>query len=583
MRMVSDELERRALVLAPAGRDAGVAVGLMTEAGLKSEACTDIASLALSIRHGCGVVVITEEALRTTDLRPLVATIADQSAWSDLPFVLLASQNQGDRILAAMRYTGLLGNVTFLERPFHPTTLLSLIQSALRTRERQYQARAHLEERIRREAALRETQAELLQHRAELESLVSARTAALERANTRLREEIIERNRAENALRQSQKMEAVGQLTGGIAHDFNNLLSAIMGGLELILRRSKDEHVKRLGTAAIEATRRGAKLTAQLLAFSRTQQLTLVPVDLNKLLTGMQDLLIRSIGPLVELRCIPAREPIWAVADTNQLELALLNLAINARDAMPTGGRLTVSIQATQVGGRKLASIAVADTGTGMSPDVLDRAFEPFFTTKGVGKGTGLGLAQVYGIANQSGGSATIESEPGQGTTVRLMLPQLEQAVSRTDELMTADRSTSVPRGRSSDVVLVVDDDSMVRGSLVEMLRSLGYRVLEAPHGRAGLDLLREQPYPHVMIVDYVMPGMSGAEVALAARNDYPALPILFSTGYADTEALQGELADLPILRKPFRLAELASSVANALHIARRADPLAEVGKASVR
>ena len=575
-----DDLEHRALVLAPAGRDAGVAVGLMAEAGLQGEACKDIASLAASIHEGCGVVVITEEALRTTDLRPLVAAIGDQPAWSDLPFVLLASQNQSDRMLAAARYTGLLGNVTFLERPFHPTTLLSLIQSALRTRDRQYQARAHLEERIRREAALRETQAELLQHRAELESLVSARTAALERANTRLREEIIERNRAENALRQSQKMEAVGQLAGGIAHDFNNLLSAVLGGLELILRRSKDEQVKRLATAGIEATRRGAKLTAPLLAFSRTQQLTLVPVDLNALLTGVQDLLVRSIGPLVELRCMPAREPVWAVADVNQLELALLNLAINARDAMPGGGRLTVSVEPTQANGRKLASVAVADTGTGMSPDVLERAFERFFTTKDVGKGTGLGLAQVYGIAKQSGGSATIESEPGRGTTVRLMLPLLERSAVQLEEYRALDHSASVPLGRSSDVVLVVDDDSMVRGSLVEMLRSLGYRVLEAPHGRAGLDLLREQPNPHVMIVDYVMPGMSGAEVALAARSDYPALPILFSTGYADTEALQGELADLPILRKPFRLAELASSVANALHVARRANAPAKLGEA---
>jgi signal transduction histidine kinase/ActR/RegA family two-component response regulator len=566
----SAEIERRALVLAPAGRDAAVAVALMAEAGLTSLACRDISDLAAVIREGCAVVLVTEEALRTTDLRPLVAVIADQPAWSDLPFVVFASQNQSDRIVAATRYTGLLGNVTFLERPFHPTTLLSMVQSALRTRDRQYQARAHLEERTRREAALHETQAELLQHRAELESLVSARTAALERANARLRQEMLERNRAETALRQSQKMEAVGQLTGGIAHDFNNLLSAILGGLELIMRRTADEQVRRLAVAAVDATRRGAKLTAQLLAFSRTQQLDLAPVDLNALVTGMQDLLSHSIGAVIELHCVPAREPVWAVADANQLELALLNLAINARDAMPEGGHLAVSVSITQPDGRRMASLAVADTGTGMSPDVVDRAFEPFFTTKDVGKGTGLGLAQVYGIANQSGGSATIESEPGRGTTVRLMLPLLEQAPGEVASRAGPEHSAAVPLGRSSDIILVVDDDPAVRGALVEMLRTLGYRVLEAPHGRAGLDLLLAQPCPHVMIVDYVMPGMSGAEVALAARFHHPTLPILFSTGYADTNALQGELAAMPVLRKPFRLADLATSVATALGHSRR-------------
>ena len=566
MHRSATDLEHRALVLAPAGRDAAVAVSLLEEADLRAQSCADVASLAARIEEGCGLVIVTEEALRTTDPRPLVAAIAAQPSWSDIPFVLLASQNPTDRILAATRYTGLLGNVTFLERPFHPTTLLSVVHTALRTRQRQYQARAHVEERIRREAALRETQAELLQHRAELEKLVGARTAALERANARLRDEIGERTRAENALRQSQKMEAVGQLTGGIAHDFNNLLSAIMGGLELILRRTSDEQIRRLGVAAIDATRRGAKLTSQLLAFSRTQQLTLVPVELNALVIGLQDLLTRSIGPLVELRCNPAPEPVWATADANQLELALLNLAINARDAMQGGGRLTVSVD--QSNDRKMASLAVTDTGSGMPPEVVERAFEPFFTTKGVGKGTGLGLAQVYGIASQSGGSAVIESAPGQGTTVRLLLPLLDRTVQR--PVAKPDQVSSIPLGHPSQTVLVVDDDPAVRGSLVEMLRSLGYHVLEAPHGRAGLALLAQQPAPDVLIVDYVMPGMSGAEVALAALQDHPDLPILFSTGYADTTALQGKLAHLPILRKPFRLADLATSVAASLTRAQR-------------
>ena len=529
-----------------------------------------MAWLAAAISQGCGVVVMTEEALRTADPRPLVAAIAAQPAWSDIPFVLLALQNPTDRILAAKRLNGLLGNVTFLERPFHPTTLLSVVHTALRTRERQYQARALLEERIRREAALHETQAELLRHRAELEHLVSARTADLERVNAQLRNEITERTRAEDALRQSQKMEAVGQLTGGIAHDFNNLLSAVMGSLEVILRRTHDEQVRRLASAAIDATRRGAKLTGQLLAFSRTQQLTLAPVELNGLLAGVQDLLTRSIGPLVELRCVPARNPVWATADANQLELALLNLAINARDAMQAGGRLTVSVDVTRLDGREMAGLSVADTGTGMPPEVKERAFDPFFTTKGVGKGTGLGLAQVYGIASQSGGSAVIESEPGRGTTVRLMLPLLGRAETERVDAAQAEQVASVPLGRATEVVLVVDDDAAVRETLVEMLRSLGYRVIEAPDGHAGLHLLESEPRPDVLIVDYVMPGMSGAEVALAARRGHPALPILFSTGYADTAALREDLADLPVLRKPFGLADLASSVAALLAASRR-------------
>jgi signal transduction histidine kinase/ActR/RegA family two-component response regulator len=564
------DIERRVLVLAPAGRDAMVAVQLLEEAGLHAEACTTVEALAQAIEQGCGLAIVTEEALRSADARPLTATIGAQPAWSDVPFVLLAGQNAADRVLTATRFTGLLGNVTFLERPFHPTTLLSAVHTALRSRDRQYQARAHLEERTQREAALRRSETLLLQHRAELEHLVSARTAALERAMQQLRQESAERTRAENALRQSQKMEAVGQLTGGIAHDFNNLLSAIMGGLELILRRTNDDSVRRLAAAAVDATKRGAKLTAQLLAFSRTQQLSLVPIELCGLVDGLQDLLLRSIGPLVELRWQPARGPVWVNGDANQLELALLNLAINARDAMPGGGRLTVSVETVEVAGRAMARLSVADTGSGMTPDVIERAFEPFFTTKTVGRGTGLGLAQVYGIARQSGGSAVIESEVGRGSVVRITLP-LAEAATRAAETERPAGHSSVPRAQGSVTVLVVDDDPAVRGSLAEMLRSIGYRVIEAHHGRAGLELLNRTPIPDAMIVDYIMPGMTGAEVALAALRDRPDLPILFSTGYADTSALGGELASVPVLRKPFRLAELASSLAMEVSKERRA------------
>ena len=249
----------------------------------------------------------------------------------------------------------------------------------------------------------------------------------------------------------------------------------------------------------------------------------------------------------------------------------MLNLSINARDAMPNGGRLTVSVDVGDLNGRRMARVSVADTGAGMPPDVVERAFEPFFTTKAVGKGTGLGLAQVYGIAQQSGGAATIESEVGRGSVVCITLPLSERETPRWEPTGSGQATTSIPQAQGTVTVLVVDDDPAVRGSLVEMLRSIGYRVIEAHHGRAGLELLSRTPGLDVMIVDYIMPGMTGAEVALAARRQRPTLPILFSTGFADTSALGGALASVPILRKPFRLAELASSVASEVSKERRA------------
>ncbi len=377
---------------------------------------------------------------------------------------------------------------------------------------------------------------------------------------------------AEEQLRQSQKMEAVGQLTGGIAHDFNNLLTAVVGSLELITRRPDDrERVRRLAQAAHEAAMRGAKLTGQLLAFSRTQQLLVVPVDVDGLLTGMEELLTRSVAPLVAVRLDLGADASPALADANQLELAILNLAINARDAMPEGGTIriaTATVSWPGAPGDELQAgdyieIAVADTGTGMSEAVRARAFEPFFTTKAAGAGTGLGLAQVYGIARQAGGTARIESASGQGTRVRLLLPRAPEA-EQPDGTREGDADTGAEAVRAPATVLVVDDDPDVRRVLAETLEMLGYRALLAADGEAGLRLL-DADRPDLLLVDFAMPGMNGAEVAQAAHARYPTLPIAFATGYADTTLLEAARADAPVLRKPFTMAELETMLAQLL------------------
>jgi PAS domain S-box-containing protein len=379
---------------------------------------------------------------------------------------------------------------------------------------------------------------------------------------------------AEEQLRQSQKMEAVGQLTGGIAHDFNNLLTAVVGSLELITRRPDDrERVRRLAQAAYEAAMRGAKLTGQLLAFSRTQQLLVVPVDVNGLLAGMEELLTRSVAPLVAVQLDLDAESGLALADANQLELAILNLAINARDAMPDGG--TIRIATAPVAWRGASGsdlqagdyveVTVGDTGTGMSEAVRARAFEPFFTTKSAGHGTGLGLAQVYGIARQAGGAARIESAPGQGTLVRLLLPRApEPELQQPGVAREGTAGGDAEAARPAPTVLVVDDDPDVRRFLGEMLETLGYRVLLAADGEAGLRLL-DADRPDLLLVDFAMPGMNGAEVAQAARARYPTLPVAFATGYADTAVLEAAQGEAPVLRKPFALAELEEMLARLL------------------
>ncbi|HEY0524493.1 MAG TPA: response regulator [Stellaceae bacterium] len=405
---------------------------------------------------------------------------------------------------------------------------------------------------------------------------LQARASELAAVNRNLETEMAEREKAQEALRQSQKMEAVGQLTSGVAHDFNNLLTGVLGHLELGLARTQDEAVRRSLLAATRAADRGAKLTQQLLAFSRRQHLQAKPVDLNALVRGMEDMLSRTIGPAVRIEmALPAE--LWpALVDASQIEVAILNLAINARDAMPLGGRLvlaTANVPADAprrpadlpAGGVDLVMVSVTDSGTGMDEETLARAFEPFYTTKEIGKGTGLGLSQVYGLAKQSGGAAEIESARGSGTSVRLYLPRAGAAAAPA----ATGRPAPSPGGGGAPSpgarILLVDDDDDVREVTAAMLRTDGHAVVEAANGHAALDILDRGEPLDLMVVDYAMPAMNGAEYARAARQRRPEVPALLITGYAESGLLAG-IADLAaVLRKPFRQADLAAAVRGAL------------------
>jgi len=401
-----------------------------------------------------------------------------------------------------------------------------------------------------------------------LETRVQERTADLRLALDRLQAEVAERQRAEEALRQAQKMEAVGQLTGGIAHDFNNLLTPVIGGLEILSRSVDEPRLKRIAEAALESGRRGAKLTTQLLAFSRIQRIRMEPVSVNHVIETMRLMLKHSIGGAVAIRTLLGEDADYALCDENQLENALLNLAINARDAMPEGGTLTISTslvrepEGVDLEAGDYICIAVADTGTGMSPEILARATEPFFSTKPFGKGTGLGLAQVYGIARQSQGTLRIESKEGEGTIVRLLLPRISgeivgDGVER-DIATPATASAETPSAR----ILVVDDDAEVRAFLADILGTLGHQVETVDCAEAALASLAQRA-PDLALFDFAMPGMNGAELARTARKLHPEIPIVFVTGFAESDQLEGALGgEVPVLKKPFGVEDLAAIIA---------------------
>jgi signal transduction histidine kinase/ActR/RegA family two-component response regulator len=527
-------LSERALILAPQGRDAEIAAAMLREAGFMSLPCASLARMTEEMEGGAGFGLVTEEALRTADLHALSAWLNAQPEWSDFPFILLTARGGGlERNPAAGRHLKTLGNVTFLERPFHPTTLISLAESARRARRRQYQARARL--------------VELHALAADLEQRVEQRTA--------------ERQAAIAQLHEAQKLETLGQLTGGVAHDFNNLLTPIIGTLDLLQRKLEGQEARtdRWIANALQSGERAKTLVQRLLGFARRQELSSAPVDIGALIDGMRDLIASSVGATIELRLHCAADLPQALADPNQLELAILNLCVNARDAMSEGGLLTIAVDSAPIGPAasepklppgRYVRLSIIDTGTGMDAETLARAVEPFFSTKEVGRGTGLGLSMVHGLTAQLGGAFVLGSVPGEGTRADLYLP------------VTEDRAEAEPAAAAMPLIpsrarhiLVVDDEELVRKGTAEMLRTLGHEAAEAEGGAEALALLASLPAIDAVVTDYKMPRMDGAELARRIRESRPDVPILLISGYTGAA---DPVAGLPRLNKPFSLNELA-------------------------
>ncbi|WP_245452834.1 ATP-binding protein [Bradyrhizobium sp. C9] len=690
----------RAVILAASERDAVKTAHLIKEAGYYANICGDLAEFEREVASGAGLAIIADEAIRTGDLAGLTRWLNEQPSWSDFPIVLMSEKGGPERNPEAARLGRALGNVTFIERPFHPTTLVSLVAAAVRGRRRQYQTRqiledltenedllqtaldaghlgalelhlpefeleasptcktffgrkprdpftyrdlldaVHPDDRARRSETVEQTLrtgadyrieyrniwpdgtqhwldvraravrradgsirslvgvcsditarktaeiereallAQLAAERTALAELTATLEQRVEQRTADLMKEVAARERAQEQLRHAQKMEAIGQLTGGVAHDFNNLLMAVMGNLDLLRKRMpEDPRLRRLVDGALQGAERGASLTQRLLAFARQQDLRAVPVDLGALVRDMSELLERSLGPRIALRLdIPDGLPA-ACVDANQLELAVLNLAINARDAMPDGGVIEIRLAVWQAKNDpalqpgNYLKLSVVDSGSGMPPDVLKRAIEPFFSSKPVGKGTGLGLSMVHGLAVQLGGALQLSSAVGKGTTAVLVLP-----------VATAVPAVEVPapaaqKIRRSAVILLVDDDPLIAMSTMEMLEDLGHRVIGANSGPHALDILRSDQEIDLMMTDHVMPGMTGLELAAASRELRPHLVVLLATGYA--ELPDGTQVDLPRLAKPYHQDQLRERLDQLLgqgagpHTAAGADSLA--------
>ena len=669
----------QALIFAPHGRDAAIAQALLREAGIDSGTCPDFPTFLATLGETVSFVVVTEEALQFCDLESVARKLKDQPAWSDLPIVVLTQRGGGSESSpVAARLADVLGNVTFLERPFRPATIVSVARSAFKARQRQYEARArieelhegeerlrtaltagrlgsweldlpdralvasescsavlglepgsplsyddllaavHVDDRARVEAAFsatmerggdlaieyrsvrdggavhwaelrarlvragngssrlvgvasditdrKERESLLRQINETLEQRVSERTAQLERAHAAVLAEIEQRRRAEEFLRQSQKMEMMGQLTGGVAHDFNNVLTVVINNLEMLRKRQSDDaKSSRLAEGALQGARRGAALTQRLLAFARQQTLQIEPRNLQDLIRGMTDLIERSIGPQIELRLEFPPTPPVAQVDANQIELAVLNLVVNARDAMPGGGVLTISVSEAEartdddLAAGRYVRLAVSDTGHGMSAETLARAVDPFFSTKEVGKGTGLGLSMVHGLAVQLKGALRLSSEVNRGTRAELWLP-----AGKADKATAPTGATEKAREETEKIrILVVDDDALIARSTTDMLGDLGHSVIEANSGDQALGILESNKEIDLLITDFSMPGMNGVELGRAARKVRPDLAVVLVTGYAELLGLSEP--SFPRINKPYFQSQLAAEITKAL------------------
>jgi signal transduction histidine kinase/ActR/RegA family two-component response regulator len=652
-------LSKRALILAPIGRDADIASSMLAEAAIRSKICRSLPELVWGLAAGAGFALVTEEALHTADQHPLADWIGAQPEWSDFPFVLLTRRQGGiERNPMAIRLLQTLGNVTFLERPFHPTTLVSLARAALRGRNRQYEARASLETLADLNATLEARVAAAIAERKILADIVETtdafvlvvdpdfRLIAINRAcadefarifgsrpqvgdflldvlagypeyQTVIRtlwsralagEEFTEvaavgdpaggqrhyemkfgtlcdrdgrrigayqfahdvtqrlqdeehLAQTETALRQAQKMEAVGQLTGGVAHDFNNLLMAFQSGLRMLERPMDRERRQRIVDSMQQAIERGTALTRQLLAFSRREPLEAQTVDLETRLIGMREILQRSLRGDVHVE-MAFEDDMWPIeVDPGELELAILNICVNARDAMPDGG--TIRIAARNAG--KKVRIAVTDSGLGMPPEVQSHVFEPFYTTKEVGKGSGLGLAQVYAFVTRSRGSATVTSEVGRGTTVVLLFPRSYKPVATYEPKRKPDDDGTVAasNGGPSRHVLLVEDDRTVAELTKEVLESIGHSATHVASADAALGLLASGREIDVVLTDVMMPGgMSGVELAREIRRRRSDMPVVLATGYI--EVARGAIAEgFQVLVKPYQPEALARTLAS--------------------
>ena len=550
--MTGTSLELRTLILAPIGRDGATVRDLLKKAGMEACLCASMTILLAEMSKGVGAVFVAEEALQGTALAELESPLTSQEPWSDLPFVVLSSNGSlTPAIIWREKMLNVLKNVTLLERPVQSITLISAVQSTLRARARQYEVRGHLE-RGQRSAA-------------DLERLVNERTGQLTAANDALHVQIKERARIEERLRHAQKIEAIGQLVGGVAHDFNNLLMVITGGLNMLTRRP--ERRTEVIDAMHKAAARGARLTHQLLAFVRRQELTPQPIDLRAYFAEISELLDRSLGRDVTVKTELSGD-LWAIyVDPTELQLSILNLAVNARDAMPQGGTIVIRVDNAardKEGAQDFVKISVIDTGTGMSPDVIERVYAPFFTTKEIGKGSGLGLAQVHGFATQSGGSIAISSEVGRGTTVTLRLPRSAVSVETTEQPATAKGNT---RTAVKGHVLLVEDEDEVAALVSEMLAELGYEVTRANGASAALGALANGRNVDLVFSDVMMPGgMNGLELSREIHRRRPTLPVLLTSGYADVVKEDAKREGVPLLPKPYQLSDLEAAIERLAH-----------------